>query len=85
MQIKDLSLELDTKALTAVRGGGVSNVNAGAITFGPVVQYGGSGFAFASPATNSNAQLGNLNQTNVGLDNDTAALIGSAVGIFQMA
>ena len=41
--------------------------------------------ACGSPSSNSNAQLASLNQTNVGFDNDTAALIGSAVGLFQMA
>ena len=85
MQIKDLSLELDTKALTAVRGGGVSGANIGAIVMGPVAQFGGSGLSFASPSTNTNVQAPTLSQTNVGFDNDTAALIGSAVGIFQMA
>jgi len=85
MQIKDLSLELDTKALTAVRGGGVIGVNAGTIAMGPVAQFGGAGVSFGSPVTNTNAQAATLNQTNVGFDNDTAALIGSAVGLFQMA
>ena len=86
MQIKDLSLELDTKALTAVRGGGVSGANIGAIVMGPVAQLGGSGLvSFASPVSNTNVQAPTLNQTNVGFDSDTAALIGSAVGLFQMA
>ena len=87
MQIKDLelSLELSHEEQAAVHGGGVSNVNAGAIGFGPVIQSGGSGFSAFSPSSNSNAQLASLNQTNVGFDNDTAALIGSAVGFLQMA
>jgi hypothetical protein len=85
MQIKDLSLELDTKALSAVRGGGVSGANIGAIVMGPVAQFGGSGLSFASPSSNTNVQAPTLSQTNVGFDNDTAALIGSAVGLFQMA
>jgi hypothetical protein len=52
---------------------------------GPVAQFGGSGLSFASPSSNTNVQAPTLSQTNVGFDNDTAALIGSAVGIFQMA
>ncbi|HEY9064933.1 MAG TPA: hypothetical protein VIO33_08110 [Burkholderiaceae bacterium] len=85
MQIKDLSLELDAKALTAVRGGGATGVNAGAIVIGPVAQSGGAGLSFGSPVSNTNVQTPTLTQTNVGFDNDTAALIGSAVGLFQMA
>ena len=85
MLIKDLSLELDAKALTAVRGGGVSGTNVGAIVMGPVSQYGAAGLSFGSPVSNANVQAPTLTQTNVGFDNDTAALIGSAVGLFQMA
>lgn len=96
MQIKDLSLELDTEALAAVHGGSVTGTNLGAIAIGPVVQAGGSGFSAFSPVSNTNVQAPTLTQTNVGLDNDvfqqvvtindndTANLIGSAVGVFGM-
>ena len=80
MLIKDLSLELDAKALTAVRGGGVSGTNVGAIVMGPVSQSGAAGLSFASPVTNVNVQTPTVTQTNVGFDNDIVALIGSAVG-----
>ena len=40
MLIKDLSLELDAKALSAVRGGGVSGTNVGAIVMGPKLEPG---------------------------------------------
>ena len=83
MLIKDLSLELDAKALTAVRGGGVANTNVGAIVMGPVVQSGAAGLSFASPVSNTNVQAPTLTQTNVGFDNDIVALIGSAVGQIQ--
>ena len=47
---------------------------------GPVSQSGGSpGLSFASPVTNVNVQTPTVTQTNVGFDNDIAALIGSAV------
>ena len=85
MQIKDLSLELDAKALTAVRGGGAAGLNVGAIVMGPVAQSGGAGLSFGSPVSNANVQTPTLTQTNVNFDNDTAALIGSAVGLFQQA
>jgi hypothetical protein len=96
MQIKDLSLELDTEALAAVHGGSVTGTNLGAIAIGPVSQAGGSGFSAFSPVSNTNVQAPTLTQTNVGLDNDvfqrvltindndTANLIGSAVGTFGM-
>ena len=88
MQIKDLelSLELSHEEQAAVHGGGVSGTNIGAIQMGPVAQLGGAGLlSFASPVSNTNVQAPTLNQTNVGFDNDTAALVGSAVGLFQMA
>jgi hypothetical protein len=87
MQIKDLelSLELSREEQATVHGGGVLGANIGAIAMGPVVQAGGSGLAFGSPSSNTNVQVPTLNQTNVGFDSDTAALIGSAVGLFQMA
>jgi hypothetical protein len=84
MLIKDLSLELDAKALTAVSGAGVTGANLGAIVIGPVSQSGAAGLAFASPVSNTNVQAPTLNQTNVGFDNDAATLIGSAVGLFSM-
>ena len=87
MQIKDLelSLELSHEEQAAVHGGGVSGTNVGAIVMGPVAQYGGAGLSFGSPVTNANVQTPSLAQTNVGLDDDTAVLIGSAVGMFQQA
>jgi len=87
MQIKDLelSLELSREEQAAVHGAGVSGANLGVIAMGPVVQAGGAGLSFASPVTNTNVQAPTLSQTNVGFDNDTAALIGSAVGLFQIA
>jgi|EndMetStandDraft_5_1072996.scaffolds.fasta_scaffold04511_2 hypothetical protein len=83
MQIKDLelSLELSREEQATVHGGGVLGANLGLIALGPVVQSGGApGLSFASPVTNVNVQTPILNQTNVGFDNDIAALIGSAVG-----
>ncbi len=87
MQIKDLelSLELSREEQAAVHGGGVIGANIGAIVMGPVAQAGGAGLSFGSPVSNANVQTPTLTQTNVGFDNDTAALIGSAVGLFQMA
>jgi hypothetical protein len=87
MQIKDLelSLELSREEQATVHGGGVLGANIGTIAMGPVVQGGGAGLSFGSPVTNTNLQAPTLNQTNVGFDSDTAALIGSAVGLFQMA
>jgi len=87
MQIKDLelSLELSREEQAAVHGGGVSGANLGAIVMGPVSQSGAAGLSFGSPVSNTNVQAPTLTQTNVGFDNDTAALIGSAVGLFQMA
>jgi hypothetical protein len=87
MQIKDLELshELSREEQGAVHGGGVSGTNVGAIVMGPVLQSGAAGLSFASPVSNTNVQAPTLTQTNVGFDNDTASLIGSAVGLFQMA
>lgn len=83
MQIHDLELshELSRDEQAAVHGAGVSGANLGLILLGPVSQSGGApGVSFASPVTNVNVQTPILNQTNVGFDNDIAALIGSAVG-----
>ena len=87
MQIKDLELSLDLsrEEQAAVHGGGVSGANLGVIVMGPVAQSGGAGLSFASPVSNTNVQAPTLTQTNVGFDNDTASLIGSAVNLFQMA
>ena len=96
MLIKDLSKELDAEALSAVEGGSVAGANLGIIAIGGVSQSGGSGFSAFSPVSNTNVQAPTLTQTNVGLDNDvlqqaltlndndTANLIGSAVGVFGM-
>ena len=87
MQIKDLELshELSREEQAAVHGGAATGVNLGVIAMGPVVQSGGAGLSFGSPVSNANVQTPTLTQTNVGFDNDTAALIGSAVGLFQQA
>jgi hypothetical protein len=63
----------------------VSGANLGLIVMGPVSQSGAAGLSFASPVSNTNVQAPTLTQTNVGFDNDAASLIGSAVGLFQMA
>ncbi|HKX43556.1 MAG TPA: hypothetical protein VJO99_20520 [Burkholderiaceae bacterium] len=85
MQIKDLELshELSREEQAAVHGGDATGANLGLILMGPVSQSGGSGLSFASPVTNVNVQTPTVTQTNVGFDNDIAALIGSAVGQFH--
>jgi len=86
MQINDLELshELSREEQAAVHGGAVSGANLGLILMGPVSQSGGSpGLSFASPVTNVNVQTPTVTQTNVGFDNDIAALIGSAVAQYH--
>ncbi len=85
MNIKDLpqAEEISREEQAAVSGGSVANANLGVIAIGPVVQAGNAGFAAFSPVANTNVQAPTLNQTNVGLDNDTAVLVGSLVGAFS--
>ncbi|HKX43555.1 MAG TPA: hypothetical protein VJO99_20515, partial [Burkholderiaceae bacterium] len=75
--------ELSREEQAAVHGGAATGANIGVIAMGPVVQSGAAGLSFGSPVSNANVQTPTLTQTNVGFDNDAAALIGSAVGLFQ--